>query len=149
MSVTFTADKAKVHYEKIPCDFPGCTEGNRCGYCDDGVEHRRVSDAPELNLANGNAAAICRMLSMPDEGGYGYIDATVVPMVRETILGALNARSMRRPLDRATHAYGGPGTGHCRVIEVGNDDDSTMRRLMDLDAVLAWAEENQSAVSWG
>ena len=148
MSVTFTADKATFHYEEVPCDFPGCVEGNRCGYCQDGVERQRVSDAPELNLGNGNAVALLGMLALPTTE-WGDVEASVVPMVRKTLADALNLRRVRAPLDSEATDVGGPGTGQCRVVSFGNTDDQTMRRLMDLDGVLAWAEENQSGVSWG
>jgi hypothetical protein len=148
MSVTFSAQGAETHFEDLPCDFPGCNPGNRCGYCDDGIYRIRVGEAPEVNFANANARAILDLLGLPTDD-CGTVEADVVPMVRATILGVMNVRRLRAPLDVEASHSGGPGTGTCHVINCGNTDDHTMRRLADLDAVFGWAEEHKAAVNWG
>ena len=150
MSVTFSVPTAKISYQSTPCDFPGCVPGNRCGYCDDGVETQRVSEAPEANFANVNARALLVMLALPtDDYLCGAVEASVVPMVRATIFTTLNLRRLRAPADRETKTTRGSRGLGCTIIEAGNTDEDTMRRLMDLDAVFAWAEEHSTTVSWG
>jgi hypothetical protein len=122
MSVTFWCPEAPRRTVTKPCDFPGCVPGNRCGYCDDGVESERVSDAPEFNLCNGNARAILGLVglaAMPEPiewtlhpstsenetalpiftGGelYGELTLDQMATIRQRLLVLLNSAKRRAP----------------------------------------------------
>lgn len=146
MSVTFSCPNAPMTDVSEACNTLDCVFGNRCPYCDDGVVKYRTSSAPSCNFANGNAAAILKLVGLKVDS-WGDIDVSVVPMVRTTILGLLNSERSRRHLVREPQTSQAPG--HAKLIDFGNGDDQTMRRLMDLDALLAYAEEHGYTVSWG
>jgi len=146
MSVDFTAAAAVTRYIEEPCDFPGCCEQERCGYCQEGIMQRRVSDAPELNLNNGNAAIVIQCLGL-DPDMWGKLDPEQIPTIRRRIMYLRN-----RPLTLASHARASSDTQHpgqCRVVCGGIEAQAILERLERLDAVLAWAQEHNSEVRWG
>jgi hypothetical protein len=109
----------------------------------------RVSDAPELNLNNGNAAIVIRVLglSQDPQDMWGRLVPEMIPSVRRRIMYLRN-----RPLALAPHTRDDSDTcrpGQCRVICGGIDVQAILDRLERLDAVLAWAQQHNSEVRWG
>jgi hypothetical protein len=164
MSVTFGCSSAPSKMVERPCDFPGCEPGNRCGYCEDGIERERVSDAPEINWANGNARPILSLLGLEADDLYGSLSVEAIPAVRRTIMGLLNVESQRAPALREFEEFGGDEVREvthegnlatisvrrtCRCIVAGLDDAGVERRLRQCDALLAYAQEHSFEVSWG
>ena len=139
MSVTFFAVEAVTIPSYIPCDSPDCSAESRCGYCRDGQVLDYVDQS--ANFSNRNAGAVLEILGLPNTPD-GEIAADVVPMVRKTLFGALNVVRLRQPGVFPTVVQG-------NMFSTGSGDEDVLRRLMQVDAVLAWAEENNSAVSWG
>ena len=147
MSVDFTAAAATTQYVDKACDFPGCCEEERCGSCQEGIMQERVSDAPELNLNNGNAAIVIRVLGLDPPDMWGKLATEQLPAIRRRIMYLRN-----RPLALASYARETADTrrpGQCRVVCGGIDAQVILDRLERLDAVLAWAQERNSEVLWG
>lgn len=143
MSVTFWMPDAHRELKRIPCDQP-CNAEERCGYCQDGWEEQWVSDAPDLNLNNGNARLMLDALGInsgPDI--YGAIEVKHIPAMRRQIVRALN-----RPLPtRAASRSGGADT--LTYIECGLDAEGVRDRLMLFDQLLRYAQTNNLRVTWG
>jgi hypothetical protein len=147
MSFTFTPTNASYKEVNEPCDFPGCVDGNRCGYCDDGEQTDRVCEAPTLNLANSNARGILMALGKePVESGQWEVNE--LGDARQRVLLAKNKAAVRGCALRDASESGGPGTGQCKVIVGGYTDAQVFDRLCRLDDVLAWGQEHDSPVQW-
>ena len=154
MSVTFWCPDAP--RRQIPCK--SClAAGERCDpYC---LGFTVESEAPEVNFANGNAAAILELLGYCSAPG-GEVPDTAV--FRRRIVRARN-------IDRSHLEHEGyelPG-GHgvavvrdedgidriqpmgCRVVSFGNTDEQTLRRLEALDRLAAFAQEHKLEIVWG
>jgi len=169
MSVTFWCPNAPSKRERVPCDSQEnygltCTPEDRCGYCDDGWLDERTTDCPEVNWSNQNAGDVLRLLGLYNpEGLWGEMAVAEIPAVLQRILLVSNKASSRQHLVRETTdtqnvrtriAVGDDGlptitTTGPRVIDFGNTDDQTLRRLGQLRTLLVWAEEHGFDVSWG
>jgi len=166
MSVTFGCPDALAHEESRACDFPGCKPGDRCGYCQDGIEFERISDAPECNFCNENARNLLDLLDLPcDEPGlYGCVEVEDLAALRRRIMFLTNSEAKRAHLVTETQVIGGEKrvrsvldgnvvrlerTSIGRVIRCGNTDDQTLRRLGQLDRLLEFAQVSGFRVTWG
>lgn len=168
MSVTFWCPDAPREYKRVPCDAPSmgltCEPGDRCGYCDDGWMEEKVTECPEVNFANANASRIVALLQMGDpREEYGDLKCADIPHILRRIMVVLAKDSERNHLIR--DGYDGraheprvetdPETGlpciscGCRVIEGGNTDEQTVRRVTNIRNLLTWAQERGYDVSWG
>lgn len=161
MSTTFWIPAAPKDAEVVDCDFPGCVEGNRCGYCDDGLDVIDTSEAPRVNFADANAHNLLVLLGeIPTEGIYGSWALADLPIVRRAIMVARAHSGSRTYLVREASessktkiVNGADGVSAiergCTVIDCGNTDDQTLRRLADLEAVVIYAQEHGWEVHWG
>ncbi len=154
MSISFTCPAAPVRLIEDACDFPGCGEARDpthpdrpvwCGYCDDGIMRERRSDAPDLNYSSHSAPRLLVLLGLPNTP-YGEVNRSVIPLVRLTILGLLNSARARQHLVEEPSRRQEPG--HCAVLFGGNDDEDTVRRLIEMDGLFAYAEEHDDVVVW-
>jgi len=150
MSITFSSPASRVSYITQPCDFPGCREGDRCGYCDDGIEQIRVTEAPELNFSNGNAHIIINVLGLPQDDPmdmWGKVPPELIPTVRQRITYLRNSPLSLAPHTRETSDTQLPG--QCRIVCGGIDAQAILSRLERLDVLFAWAQEHNAEVCWG
>ena len=123
------------------------------------------SSEDTLNYANGNAHNVLKMVGLPtDNGLYGTLKAGDIPGVLQRLMLAIN-----KPEARAHTVYDGfdsrafphgkivhnADTGlptitrGCRIIDMGNTDAATLRRLTGLRTFLAAAYEGGHDVHWG
>lgn len=95
---------------------------------------------PELNMANGNAAAILQLLGLPaDPGG----EATAEQMLGRILI----AQAL---LDVATDDENGtPDVHDGRVIYCGRRPGYLAERLADLQEIATWAHQHHVPVVWG
>jgi len=168
MSVTFWCPEAPREYKRVPCDAPSmgltCEPGDRCGYCDDGWMEEKVTECPEVDLANANARQIVALLQMGDPNEeYGDLKVEDIPSVLRRIMVVLAKDGEREHLVRETfdgrahepRMMKDPETGmdriSCgpRVIDMGNTDAQTVRRVTNIRNLLTWAHEQGLDVSWG
>lgn len=150
MSITFSSPASHVSYITKPCDFPGCCETNRCGYCDGGEEQFRVTEAPELNFNNGNARIIINVLGLPQDDPmdmWGKVPSELIPAIRQRIMYLRNRPLALAPYTRETSDTQLPG--QCRVILGGIDPVAILSRLERLDTLLTWAQEHNAPITWG
>lgn len=157
MSVTFHIPQAPKDANVIDCDFPGCVEGNRCGYCADGLEVIDTSETPEANFTNANAHNLLMLLGeIPTEDVYGSWALADLPIVRRAIMRA-RAGSRVHLIREASESRGvkvvnGPVPTierGCKVIDCGNTNEQTLRRLATLEKVIIYAQEHGWEVHWG
>lgn len=122
---------------------------------------RRVSTAPETNLANSNARGILDLIGLGDDL-CGCVASEDIPDVLRRIMGAMNRDSSRAPLITGMRDERGaprivtdPDTGlptisrGCRVIFGGNTDAQTLRRLETVREVFLHAHQHGFRVAWG
>lgn len=163
MSVTFWCPEAP--RKRVPCQFcedwlkkGWLQEGERCDARCDGTEE--VSEAPEANFSQGNAASVLRLLGFPTNGNdmYGSCGGTEL---RQRIFKARNidrSAAIQAPLHlkggdrgvRVSHE-GNVATMErmgAEVFHCGNTDEQTLRRLDNLEALAVWAQEHDQEVSW-
>lgn len=138
MSVTFTSDKWQD--ATVICnyceDYGGdCTVCNNKRYCT-----TRQPCGPSANFANTNAREVLAMLGLPSDDLYGEVANKDLGNVRQRIL--LVSNSERRQITRPAEQDG-------RCFVNGSTTEDVKRRLANLDAVLAWAQQNGTNVSWG
>lgn len=157
MSTTFWIPDAPKDAAVIECDFPGCVEDNRCGYCCDGLDVIDTSDAPEFNFATANAKSVLSLLGEPAEE-YGSWTLDRMPMIRRAIMRAKAGSRVHLVREvsesQVIKVVNGPdGVTNiergCTVIDCGNTDEQTMRRLGDLETVVVYAQQHGWEVHWG
>ncbi len=161
MSITFWIPAAPKDAEVVDCDFPGCVEGNRCGYCVDGMDVIDTSEAPEVNMSETNAAHLLALLSQTThDDEFGSWQVGYLPMIRRAIMRIrANANSRKHLVNEVSETFnvrvvnGPDGVSAiergCRVINCGNTDEQTMRRLDKLEAVVIYAQVHGWEVHWG
>lgn len=162
MSVTFGCiDAPRV---SVPCPFciefreKGWVEPNEnCDeYCDGSLTQ---SMAPEVNLANANARAILELLGFDGNKPWGECDAATM---RQRMFRARNndrSSALREPgfLPGGHAGVRVVTEGNvvrmermgCAVVLQGNTDESTLRRLNDLEKLALWAQEHNYRILWG
>lgn len=138
---------------ETPCDW---CEGAKCKPGEPDPEHadpwctgtQRNPSVPTVNFANANAMALLGLLGLPQEYG-GRVEAEELPAVQRKVVAARNSRKRRVPYDAAAYDVGGPGTGQCRTIYMGNTDEQTMRRLDQFQEFLDFCKEKSCGFYWG
>jgi hypothetical protein len=164
MSVTFFCPEAPSRVERVPCDSPDlgleCTEGARCGYCDDGWTEQHVSDSPEASFSNFNTRTVLAALQLPADV-IGSLTPDQIPAVLRRCMLVLNRADNREPMvhdgyeePRQTRVHinddglpeitTGPRVIHCAV-----SDASVICRLRGIQEILAYAAEHDYTVAWG
>jgi len=165
MSVTFWCPDAP--RKQVPCRF--CIEWREKGwvephencdqFCNGTTEE---SEAPEINLSNGDVGAILRLLGWTDQDDY--------------LGGECDPATLRQRVFRASNGDVGAATaepyelepGHAgvavvkdedgidrierrgpRVISFGYTDEQVRDRLERLDTLARWAQEHGHQVAWG
>ncbi len=119
----------------------------KCGMClGVGVNVRARSRYATANFANGNAAALLALIGLVSPYGTGDVKACEVAGKIRLMIRRLNGDVSGATSE--SFEYGGPGTGHCRVIECGRDEDYIMRGLQSLLAVFIDAQKNNAGVYW-
>ena len=123
-----------------------------------------VSAAPEVNFANANARAVLALLNLNPADLCGSLQTDEISPVLQRLLVVMNrgqarAHLVREGSDRrafeAPRMMVDPDTGMdtisrgCRVIDGGNTDEQTMRRLGTVRDLLSHAQEHGFSVSWG
>jgi hypothetical protein len=162
MSVTFSVPNAPI--KTIPC--PYCAEAVKGGWDTDGMcdpwceGTEEQTEAPEANFANGNARDILELLGLGSELWGQAPTATV----RQGLLKARNGNRdhLTREPSRMEGGHAGTKVSHdetgmpriqrmgATVIDGGNTDEQTVRRLDALEALCQWAQENGgSVICWG
>ena len=118
-----------------------------CDYCHgEGTYIEQVCNTPELNMANGNAYALLREMGedQPDCCGSWPYEKLVQMFGRAKVLQASPAR-----MESTGSDTGGPGTGRCRVIEMGRSEEYVIDRAGRLAGVIRAALERKTGVCWG
>jgi len=150
-------------------DCPYCLEAQAGGYDEDGKccpscpGEMKVSDSPEVNLSNVNAAEILAKLDLSTEDLSGRVEARDLGDFRRRIFRAWNGdldRMVREPYtipggsgkpfvmtdsEGVTHIQRMGATVHYG----GNSLDQIRRRLQQLDQLAQYAQENGFALVWG
>jgi len=103
-------------------------------------------EGPHINWSNHNTTVLLRLLY--EEPRRGEWKAEEIPMVLRKVIGAKNSRKRREAADRPFEESGGPGTGQCGYVDIGNTDEQTMRRLEQLEELLVFAATNNYKVVW-
>lgn len=105
----------------------------------------------EINLANGNAAAILSLIdpaSVLDDGCYGSWQGPDLARVRSATIKALNTEIQNRAQVDPWES-GGPGTGQCRIISGGRDAEYVTRTLERFLALTKVAMDHSMTVQFG
>jgi len=155
MSVTFSAmgaPREQVDETCYSCDGQGREAYHGTTYTCDCCGGRGAlfyeASPHELNVSNGNAAALCAAAGLTmDEYGCGTLPVEELPAVRSRVVNALNDAR-----DRATHAVApseGRGAAGCHWIDGGVSDDYLQRRLAALLRLVEYAHANGYALTWG
>ena len=169
MSVTFSAPGAPRH--RVPCSLcdlaqqDGWANPNEFGgccapYCDGTDEE---STAPEVNMANGNAADVLGLLGIPTADPIGEIGVEELAGLRRRIIRAMNtdrSHLLREPQElEPGHAGvvvvvrddGVPRIERrgCRAYVGGVTDEQVVRRLRGLLTLVAWAQPRGLGIAWG
>ena len=120
---------------------------------------RMESESPDPNFANANARAVLQLLGMDAEYLCGSCDAATM---RQRLFVARNSDRSSALRDGYELSPGHLGTAvverdgiptierrGCGIIEGGNTDAQTLRRLDALDELATYAQENSFEISWG
>ena len=118
MSITIHASEKRTHPEFGECVYP-------------------VDGSPELNVANGNFGAICRMLRINCEP-CGEIDAGELMNKIEAAIPEM----CERPHSEQS------GGGHAHLIDFGLNSEQVDRYVQALSNIAFFAFENGNFISW-
>ena len=167
MSVSFWCpdapqNKVACKYCKQDREYYGedARENERGGCCTPVCDGTRMeSESPDPNFANTNARAILQLLGMDAEYLCGSCDAATM---RQRLFVARNSDRSSALRDGYELSPGHLGTvvverdgiptierRGCGIIEGGNTDAQTLRRLDALDELATYAQENGFEISWG
>lgn len=149
MSVTFKSPQAPT--ELVACWM--CADVKRweedptakCHGTCDGM--REESTLPEVNFANGNARGVLAIMGCDSEDLYGTLSVEEIPVVLQRLLKVINVEPQREHLISQPSVE--KGAKGCTVIWGGNTDDSTIRRLSDIQNLLSQAAKEGFGISWG
>lgn len=128
-----------------PCDTPGCTRDDRCGYCDGGIQTEVVS--PEVNFSNQNAMELLSLVGERPGVICGGWEPYQLPGVRRAIIEARALKRTRSPFVREESDTQSPGK--CRMLDFGNTDDQILDRLDKLESIVVLAHDRNATVDWG
>ena len=144
MSVTFWIPDAPTHTvweECCVCEGTGHDDGEPCYYCQGkGGEPVRQSTLPELNMANGNAAAFLADMGFETDDLCGTWTLYELPTIKTKLQIMLMATGVA--LEKEPEQIG-------RIIECGRDREYIECRIQQLMAVVTAAMNNNYSVSWG
>jgi len=152
VSINFHIPDAPHRYVRVPCTSPDmglvCREGDRCGYCDDGLEESVDTDAPSVNLSGVNAAAFFAATGMDAYGdrSCGYIEHGRIPDAIRRILRAVNTDGVAEAHARPAHDT--VGAMGARSVDLGEDADDFVERAQRVQAVLVYAADHGFGVAW-
>jgi len=130
-------------------------ENGRGGCCDDwcdGTSEKTTSPTP--NFSNVNARAILALLGMDSSDLCGSCDGATLRQRILTARGSDRSSALRDGRElQPGHLGAGVVDGAivrrgCRVIEGGNTDEQTMRRLAALESLAIFAQGNGWTISW-
>lgn len=123
-----------------------------------------TSLAPEANFANASARGVLALMGQDASDLWGLLEPAEIPAVMQRLMVALNRDDAReglvsegsdgRAFDKARMVTD-PDTGlstisrGCRVLDGGNTDEQTLRRLGAVRDLLSYAHEHGHTVSWG
>ncbi len=167
MSVDFTASQSQTTTITNPCDFIGCCESDRCGYCDNGISEEREHEA-SINLSNASMAKLVYLLNLQEfcdyEESHGILH-TAMGGVRQRIFRMRNQPEAREAATEAPSVITPGGWAGIRtetvdgviqihrmgptIIHCGVTDERIIMQLEAMDAILAWAQERNDRVWWG
>lgn len=131
------------------------------GWCK-GTE--KVSTAPEANFANASARGVLTLMGQDSNDLWGGLEPEEIPAVLQRLMVAMNRDNARSHLVREgsdgrafdqPRMVTDPDTGlstisrGCRVIDGGNTDEQTLRRLGAIRELLSHAHEHGFTVAWG
>jgi len=126
--------------------------------------NQETSLAPEANFANANARGVLALMGQDSNDLWGSLAPEEIPAVLQRLLVAMNRDDAREGLvversDRHAFAQArmitDPDTGlstisrGCRVLDGGNTDEQTLRRLGAVRELLSYAHEHGFSVNWG
>ncbi len=110
--------------------------------------------APPVNWATTNARAVFALVGIPTPDYLvGELPQSMVADILRNVIGARNSRARRQPLDRvqvnvpSSFKSVAQASG-ARVIESGNTDEQTLRRLDQLQDLLVYAQKHQLPIGW-
>jgi hypothetical protein len=165
VTAAFWCPDAPRETRRVPCDSPDygltCTPDERCGYCDDGWTTKTVTECPDFDLSNTNTRALETLIGVGDDC-FGGVEVEDIPTVLQRVMGIINRPASRNHLIHPFSESRGheprvvqdEETGLDRistgptVIDCGNTDEQTLRRLRSFQRLLVWAQEHGYAVSW-
>lgn len=107
------------------------------------------TQGPEVNFANRNARAVLGMLGLGDEDLCGSVEGDELAALRRKLVEVLNVQERRKGAVREASVTGGAGTGQCLVVDAGNADSDTVRRLEGVQRVVVWAQDRGLGIGWG
>jgi len=125
---------------------------------------QETSVAPEANFANASARGVLALMGQDASDLWGGLEPAGIPAVMQRLMVAVNRDNARshlvregsdgRAFDKARMVTD-PDTGlstisrGCRVIDGGNTDEQTLRRLGAVRELLSYAHEHGFSVCWG
>lgn len=165
MSVTFSAPGAPQQVN----DCPFCKQAVDGGYDENGHCDRFCngvileSEAPEVNLANGNARNILDLMGYDPSDLWGHLEPEEVASFRQRIVMACNQDRSHLEVEPSSIPGGWAGTkvvtdenGMPRIqrmgpaiINMGNTDERTLERLEALTRLAIYAQEHNLGLAWG
>ena len=126
--------------------------------------NQETSLAPEANFANASARGVLALMGQDSDDLWGGLEPVEIPAVMQRLMVAVNRDDTRshlvregmdgRAFDKA-RMITDPDTGlstisrGCRVLDGGNTDGQTLRRLSAVRELLSYAHEHGFSVSWG
>jgi hypothetical protein len=144
MSITFYPSY-EWQMKEIPCNICDACDKDMDPFCTGTITE---PDCPYINMANGNACAMLALLNLPTDECCGEVDAKDVPNVVRAIIKAQNVSARRQNATEPPYESGGPGTGQCKVISFGRNEDYITRRLNDLMDLLKHCQEKSCGFYW-
>jgi hypothetical protein len=106
-------------------------------------------EGAEVNFANRNARVVLGMLGLGDEDLCGGLEGDELAALRRKLVEVLNVQERRKGAVREASVTGGEGTGQCMVVDAGNEDSDTVRRLKGVQEVVVWAQDRGLGIGWG
>jgi len=144
MSITFYPSN-DWQMKEIPCTYCKVCDMDSDPFCTGVI---REPDCPNINMANGNAYAMLALLGLPTDDCCGDVTAENLPSVLRAIIKAQNVSARRQDATATPYESGGPGTGQCRVVYCGRDEDYISMRLRELMTLAQHCQENDCGFYW-